>query len=79
LSNGEDWIQQAQLELFDLRNGSQRTILARRNWSGEPGTPAVSPNGRTILYTGSAVSDQALARVNVTCVTPPGEDVASTS
>jgi TolB protein len=50
LSNGEDWIQQAQLELFDLRNGTQRTILARRNWTGEPATPAVSPDGRTILY-----------------------------
>ena len=50
LPNGEDWIQQAQLELFDLRKGTQRTILARRNWTGEPGTPAVSPNGRTILY-----------------------------
>ena len=51
LPNGEDWIQQAQLELFDLRKGTQRTILARRNWTGEPSTPAVSPDGRTVLYT----------------------------
>jgi TolB protein len=48
--DGEDWIEQAQLELFDLRKRTQRTILARRNWTGEPGTPAVSPDGRTILY-----------------------------
>ena len=51
LSNGHDWIQQAQLELFDLHKGTQRTILARRNWTGTPETPAVSPDGRAILYT----------------------------
>jgi TolB protein len=50
LSEGEDWIQQAQLELFDLRKGTQRTILARRNWTGEPAAPAVSPDGRSVLY-----------------------------
>ena len=50
LPSGEDWIRQSQLELFDLRKGTQRTILARRNWTGQPGTPAVSPDGRTVLY-----------------------------
>src|SRR5262249_57886528 len=30
-----------------------RTILARRHWTGDAQTPAVSPDGTTVLYTRS--------------------------
>ena len=39
------WIQQSAVELLDLDTGRQRTIVERRNWTGDAGTPAVSPDG----------------------------------
>ena len=46
----DNWIQQSSVELLDLDSGSQRTIVERRGWSGNAGTPAVSPDGRTVIY-----------------------------
>ena len=47
---GEGWIQQSGIELLDLDSGRQRTIVERRNWTGDAGTPAASPDGRTVVY-----------------------------
>jgi hypothetical protein len=47
-TTGENWIQQSAVELLDLDNGRQRTILERRDWTGDASTPAVSPDGRTV-------------------------------
>ena len=47
---GEKWIQQSSIELLDPDTGRQRTILERRNWTGDAGTPAISPDGRTVIY-----------------------------
>lgn len=44
------WIQQSAVVLFDLDKRSQRTIVERPHWSGDAGTPAVSPDGRSVLY-----------------------------
>ena len=47
---GEEWIQQSAVELLDLGSGRQRTIVERGDWTGDAGTPAVSPDGRTVIY-----------------------------
>jgi TolB protein len=47
---GELWIQQSAVELLDLDTGRQRTIVERGDWAGDAGTPAVSPDGRTVIY-----------------------------
>lgn len=47
---GEPWIQQSSLVLLDLDRHTQRTIVKRGNWTGGAETPAVSPDGRTVLY-----------------------------
>jgi len=47
---GEGWIQQSTVELLDLDNGRQRTIVERRDWTGDANAPAVSPDGRTVIY-----------------------------
>jgi TolB protein len=46
----ENWIQQSAVELLDLDTGRQRTIVERRNWTGDASTPAASPDGRTVIY-----------------------------
>jgi WD40-like Beta Propeller Repeat len=50
-TSDENWIQQSAVELLDLGNGRQRTIVERRDWTGDANTPAVSPDGRTVIYT----------------------------
>ena len=47
---GELWIEQSAVELLDLEDGRQRTLVERGDWTGDAGTPAVSPDGRTIIY-----------------------------
>ena len=47
---GDLWIEQSAVELLDLDTGRQRTIVERGDWTGDAGTPAVSPDGRTIIY-----------------------------
>jgi TolB protein len=50
--NGSDrQIQQASLELLDLSRGTQRTILKRTQWAGDIEAPAISADGRTVVYT----------------------------
>ena len=50
--NGSDrQIQQASLEVLDLTRGTQRTIVKRTGWVGEPESPAISDDGRTLVYT----------------------------
>ena len=49
-ATGENWIQQSAVELLDLDNGRQRTIVERRDWTGDANAPAVSPDGRTVIY-----------------------------
>jgi TolB protein len=50
--NGSDrQIQQASLELLDLTRGTQRTILERTQWAGDIEAPAISADGRTVVYT----------------------------
>jgi TolB protein len=46
----DNWIQQSAVELLDLDNGRQRTIVERRDWTGDANSPAVSPDGRTVIY-----------------------------
>jgi TolB protein len=48
---GAPQIQRSALELVDPRTGKQRTILKRTGWSGDLINPAVSPDGRKLLYT----------------------------
>ena len=52
-ATGETWIQQSAVELLDLDNGRQQTIVERRDWTGDANTPAVSADGRTLIYTRS--------------------------
>jgi TolB protein len=49
-TTGEGWIQQSSIELIDLDSGRQRTIVEQRAWTGDAGTPALSPDGRTVAY-----------------------------
>jgi TolB protein len=49
--DGEDQIQQSTIEEIDLDSGNQRTILGRRGWAGDAQDPAMSPDGRTVVYT----------------------------
>jgi TolB protein len=44
-------IQQASLELLDLTRRTQRTILKRTHWVGDIEAPAISADGRTVVYT----------------------------
>jgi TolB protein len=48
--SGEGWIQQSSLELLDLDTHRQRSIVTRRGFTGYTDTPAVSPDGRTVVY-----------------------------
>ena len=43
-------LKQSSAEQVDLATGKQRTLYRRGNWSGDVGYPAVSPDGRTLLY-----------------------------
>jgi Tol biopolymer transport system component len=49
-ATGELWIEHSAVELLDLDTGRQRTIVERGDWTGDAGTPAVSPDGRTVIY-----------------------------
>jgi TolB protein len=49
-ATGELWIEQSAVELLDLDTGRQRTIVERGDWTGDAGTPAISPDGRTVIY-----------------------------
>jgi TolB protein len=49
-ATGEGWIQHSAVVLIDPDNGTQQTIVERRDWTGDAANPAVSPDGRTILY-----------------------------
>jgi TolB protein len=51
INNGVHQIQQSSLELLDLAKGTQRTILKRTHWAGDFVAPAVSADGRTLVYT----------------------------
>jgi Tol biopolymer transport system component len=43
-------LKQSSAEQVDPATGKQRTIYKRANWEGDVGYPAVSPDGRTLLY-----------------------------
>jgi TolB protein len=43
-------LKQSSAEEVDPDTGKQRTIYRRGGWSGDVGYPAVSPDGRTLLY-----------------------------
>jgi TolB protein len=45
-------VQQSSLDLYDLRHDEQRTIIARRHFTGDTVQPALSPDGQTIVYKG---------------------------
>ena len=47
---GEGQIQHSSLALLDLERGTQKTIIRRTGWTGDTQTPAISPDGRTIVY-----------------------------
>ena len=50
--NGEArQIQRQSLELVDLSTGAQRTIVKQDHWTGGQAGPAVSADGRTVVYT----------------------------
>jgi Tol biopolymer transport system component len=51
VNGGQRQIQQASLELLDLARGTQRTILKRPQWAGDIAAPAISADGRTVVYT----------------------------
>jgi Tol biopolymer transport system component len=44
-------VQQASIELLDLTRATQCTIVKRTGWAGEPEGPAISDDGRTLVYT----------------------------
>jgi TolB protein len=46
-------IQQQSLELVDVNSGRQRTIYKRTNWRGGQSGPTISPDGRTVVYSGN--------------------------
>lgn len=48
---GQPQIQQSALELVDPQTGKQRTVIKRTGWSGDLINAAVSPDGRTVVYT----------------------------
>ena len=47
---GEGQIQHSSLALLDLERGTQETIIRRTGWTGDTQTPAISPDGGTIVY-----------------------------
>ncbi len=47
---GEGQIQHSSLALLDLKRGTQKTFIRRTGWPGDTQTPAISPDGRTIVY-----------------------------
>jgi TolB protein len=49
-TTGELWIQQSTAALLDPDSGTQREIVERRDWTGDAHNPAVSPDGRTVIY-----------------------------
>lgn len=51
VNGGDRQIQQGSLELLDLARGTQRTIITRTHWAGDIEAPAISADGRTIVYT----------------------------
>jgi TolB protein len=51
VNGSESQIQQASLELLDLTRATQRTILERTHWAGDIEAPAISADGRTVVYT----------------------------
>jgi TolB protein len=51
VNGGVHQIQQSSLELLDLANRTQRTILKRTHWAGDFVAPAVSADARTVVYT----------------------------
>ncbi len=38
------------IDVFDPRNGEQRTIIKRPNFTGDTAQPSLSPDGRTVVY-----------------------------
>jgi Tol biopolymer transport system component len=49
-STGDGWIQKSSVVLIDLDRGGRRTIVERNGWTGDAHAPAVSPDGRTVIY-----------------------------
>jgi DNA-binding SARP family transcriptional activator len=45
-----DQIERFSVELVDWRHALQRTIVGRDHWRGDTAQPAISPDGRTIVY-----------------------------
>jgi Tol biopolymer transport system component len=43
-------IQRFSIELVDTKYRNQQTIIARTRWTGDTAEPAVSPDGRTVVY-----------------------------
>jgi TolB protein len=43
-------IQRFSIELLDTKYRNQQTIIARTRWTGDTAEPAVSPDGRTVVY-----------------------------
>jgi Tol biopolymer transport system component len=50
LAGDYNQFQQSSAEEIDPDTGKQRTIYRRTGWSGDVADPAVSPDGRTLLY-----------------------------
>jgi len=44
-------IERFSVERVDVRHRDQRTIIARDHWTGDTAEPAISPDGRTVVYT----------------------------
>jgi Tol biopolymer transport system component len=60
-SGDRAWPQASRLVLIDLERHTQRTLVRRGHWTGVAESPAVSPDGRTVLYTRANTSRSAPA------------------
>jgi TolB protein len=47
---GDVWIERSSVASVNLDTGAQRTIVARDHWQGDTHVPAVSPDGKTLVY-----------------------------
>ena len=48
---GMNQAERVSIAVFDPRNGEQRNILVRDDWTADASQPALSPDGRTVVYT----------------------------
>ena len=64
LGGDSSQLEQSSVDEIDPASGQQRTIYKRGGWQGEAAYPAVSPDGRTLLY----------SRRNSPRATPPSDN-----